>query len=82
MTAEEALRLSQKMEAVGQLTGGLAYDFHNLLTVIRGSVDLLRRSDVSAERPTHYIDAIADIADRASRLTGQLLAFARRCRIL
>ena len=78
MTAEEALRQSQKMEAVGQLTGGLAHDFNNLLTVIRGSVDLLRRTDISAERRGRYIDAIADTADRASRLTGQLLAFARR----
>ena len=78
MTAEEALRQSQKMEAVGQLTGGLAHDFNNLLTVIRGSVDLLRRSEVSPERRTRYIDAIADTADRASRLTSQLLAFARR----
>ena len=78
MTAEEALRQSQKMEAVGQLTGGLAHDFNNLLTVIRGSVDLLRRPDVSEERRNRYIDAIADTADRASRLTSQLLAFARR----
>jgi PAS domain S-box-containing protein len=78
MTAEEALRQSQKMEAVGQLTGGLAHDFNNLLTVIRGSVDLLRRSDFSNDRRTRYIDAIADTADRASRLTSQLLAFARR----
>jgi PAS domain S-box-containing protein len=78
MTAEEALRQSQKMEAVGQLTGGLAHDFNNLLTVIRGSVDLLRRPDVSQERRTRYIDAIADTAERASRLTSQLLAFARR----
>ncbi|MCU6455308.1 PAS domain-containing protein [Sphingomonas sp. A2-49] len=78
MTAEEALRQSQKMEAVGQLTGGLAHDFNNLLTVIRGSVDLLRRSDVSNDRRIRYIDAIADTADRASRLTSQLLAFARR----
>ncbi|WP_156678144.1 PAS domain-containing protein [Sphingomonas profundi] len=78
MTAEEALRQSQKMEAVGQLTGGLAHDFNNLLTVIRGSVDLLRRPDVSQERRGRYIDAIADTADRAARLTAQLLAFARR----
>ena len=78
MTAEDALRQSQKMEAVGQLTGGLAHDFNNLLTVIRGSVDLLRRTDVSQERRTRYIDAIADTAERASKLTSQLLAFARR----
>ena len=78
MTAEEALRQSQKMEAVGQLTGGLAHDFNNLLTVIRGSVDLLRRPDISENRRSRYIEAIADTADRATRLTSQLLAFARR----
>ncbi len=76
--AEEALRQSQKMEAVGQLTGGVAHDFNNLLTVIRGSVDLLRRPDLSDDRRARYIDAIGDTADRAAKLTGQLLAFARR----
>ena len=75
---EEQLRQSQKVEAIGQLTGGVAHDFNNLLTVIRGSVDLLRRPDVSEERRVRYIDAIADTADRATKLTGQLLAFARR----
>ena len=76
--AEDQLRQSQKVEAIGQLTGGVAHDFNNLLTVIRGSVDLLRRPDVSDERRLRYIDAIADTADRATKLTGQLLAFARR----
>ena len=76
--AQEALRQSQKLEAIGQLTGGVAHDFNNLLTVIRGSVDLLRRPSLSAERRARYIDAIGDTADRAARLTGQLLAFARR----
>ncbi|MBW6526404.1 PAS domain S-box protein [Sphingomonas sp. RHCKR7] len=75
---EEALRQSQKVEAVGQLTGGVAHDFNNLLTVIRGSVDLLRRPNISDERRARYIDAIADTTDRATKLTGQLLAFARR----
>lgn len=75
---EDQLRQSQKVEAVGQLTGGVAHDFNNLLTVIRGSVDLLRRSDLTEERRTRYIDAISDTADRASKLTSQLLAFARR----
>ena len=75
---EEALRQSQKVEAVGQLTGGVAHDFNNLLTVIRGSVDLLRRPDLAEEKRTRYIDAIADTAERATRLTSQLLAFARR----
>ncbi|KQM67667.1 histidine kinase [Sphingomonas sp. Leaf17] len=76
--AEDALRQSQKMEAVGQLTGGVAHDFNNLLTVIRSATDLLKRPDLSAERRHRYIDAISDTADRAAKLTGQLLAFARR----
>ena len=76
--AQEALRQSQKLDAIGQLTGGVAHDFNNLLTVICGSVDLLRRPDISDERRTRYIDAIADTSERAARLTGQLLAFARR----
>ncbi len=76
--AHERLRQSQKMEAVGQLTGGVAHDFNNLLTVIRGSVDLLRRPNITEERRTRYLDAIGDTAERATKLTGQLLAFARR----
>jgi signal transduction histidine kinase/CheY-like chemotaxis protein len=76
--ANDALRQSQKMEAIGQLTGGIAHDFNNLLTVIRGSADVLRRDDLNDEKRRRYIDAISDTADRAARLTGQLLAFARR----
>ena len=76
--AQEQLRQAQKMEAVGQLTGGVAHDFNNLLTVIRGSVELLGRDDLPAERRRKYIAAIGETAERASRLTGQLLAFARR----
>ena len=76
--AEEQLRQSQKLEAIGQLTGGVAHDFNNLLTVIRGSVELLRRPSVSEERRARYVDAIGETADRAAKLTGQLLAFARR----
>lgn len=76
--AEDQLRQSQKLEAIGQLTGGVAHDFNNLLTVIRGSVDLLRRNDLTPERRVRYIDAIGETADRAAKLTGQLLAFARR----
>ncbi|HEX4766209.1 MAG TPA: ATP-binding protein [Lichenihabitans sp.] len=75
---EDALRQSQKMEAVGQLTGGIAHDFNNLLTVIKSSTDLLRRPDLAEERRRRYVNAIADTVDRASRLTSQLLAFARR----
>jgi signal transduction histidine kinase len=76
--AQEALRQSQKMEAVGQLTGGVAHDFNNLLTIIRSSAGLLRRPGLSDERRRVYMDAITDTVDRAARLTGQLLAFARR----
>lgn len=76
--AEEALRQSQKLEAVGQLTGGVAHDFNNLLTIIRSSVDFLRRRDLPEERRRRYVDAVSDTVDRAAKLTGQLLAFARR----
>jgi PAS domain S-box-containing protein len=75
---EEALRQAQKMEAIGQLTGGVAHDFNNLLTVIRSSADLLRTRDLPADRRRRYIDAISDTADRAAKLTSQLLAFSRR----
>jgi PAS domain S-box-containing protein len=76
--AEEALRQSQKMEAIGQLTGGVAHDFNNLLTIIRSATDFLRRRELTDDRRRRYIDAISDTVDRASKLTGQLLAFARR----
>ena len=76
--AEEALKHGQRLEALGQLTGGGAHDFNNLLTVIRASVDLLRRPQLSEERRLRYIDAISDTVGRAAKLTAQLLAFARR----
>ena len=75
---EDQLRQAQKMEAVGQLTGGIAHDFNNLLTVIRSSIDQLRRPDLPEERRRRYIAAISDTTNRAAKLTGQLLAFARR----
>jgi PAS domain S-box-containing protein len=74
----EALRQSQKMEAFGQLTGGVAHDFNNLLTVIRSSTDLLMRPTLTEERRIRYVSAISETVDRAARLTAQLLAFARR----
>ena len=75
---EEALRHSQKMEAVGQLTGGVAHDFNNLLTIIRSATDFLRRRELPEERRRRYVDAISETVERASKLTTQLLAFARR----
>ncbi|MFV9652919.1 GAF domain-containing protein [Pseudomonas marginalis] len=76
--AEAALRQSQKLEAIGQLTGGVAHDFNNLLTIIRSSVDFLRQPDLSEQRRQRYMGAVADTVERASKLTSQLLAFARR----
>jgi PAS domain S-box-containing protein len=76
--SEDALRQAQKMEAVGQLTGGVAHDFNNLLTIIRSATDFLRRRELPEERRRRYIDAISETVERASKLTAQLLAFARR----
>jgi signal transduction histidine kinase/CheY-like chemotaxis protein len=75
---EAALRQSQKLEAIGQLTGGVAHDFNNLLTIIRSSVDFLRLPNLSDERRQRYMTAVSETVERASKLTSQLLAFARR----
>ncbi|MEG0242654.1 response regulator [Pseudomonas sp. WS 5412] len=75
---EAALRQSQKLEAIGQLTGGVAHDFNNLLTIIRSSVDFLRMPNLPEERRERYMSAVTDTVERASKLTSQLLAFARR----
>jgi PAS domain S-box-containing protein len=76
--AQEALRQSQKMEAMGQLTGGVAHDFNNLLTPIVGALDMLQRKGIGAEREQRLIDGAAKSADRAKTLVQRLLAFARR----
>ncbi|MFE1601857.1 hybrid sensor histidine kinase/response regulator [Methylobacterium sp. ID0610] len=77
--SEDQLRQSQKMEAVGRLTGGLAHDFNNLLTVVLGSLELLQRRMESADaRQTRLIENAIGGAERAAALTGRLLAFARR----
>jgi len=76
--SREALIQAQKMEAFGRLTGGVAHDFNNLLTVIRASADFLQRPGLSEEKRARYVEAIAETAERAAALTGQLLAFARR----
>jgi two-component system NtrC family sensor kinase len=78
LEAEEALKHGQRLEALGQLTGGVAHDFNNLLTVIRASVDLLRLPHLTEQRRLRYIEAISDTVGRAAKLTAQLLAFARR----
>ncbi|MFN3522023.1 MAG: PAS domain-containing protein [Phenylobacterium sp.] len=76
--AEAALRRAQKLEAVGQLTGGVAHDFNNLLTVIIGALDLMQRHPEDAARRTRMIEAAQGAARRGERLTQQLLAFSRR----
>jgi PAS domain S-box-containing protein len=76
--AEEALRQSQKLEAMGQLTGGVAHDFNNLLTPIIGGLDLLHRRGLGGERERRLIDGALQSAERARTLVQRLLAFARR----
>ena len=77
---EDALRQAQKMEAVGQLTGGLAHDFNNLLAGITGSLDLISRRVEQGRTGeiSRYIDAAQGAAARAAALTHRLLAFSRR----
>jgi signal transduction histidine kinase len=76
--AETALRQAQKMEAVGQLTGGVAHDFNNLLTVIAGNLDFLENRAGSDGAIRRVVDAAQRAVSRGARLTQQLLAFARR----
>lgn len=77
--AEEALRQAQKMEALGQLTGGVAHDFNNLLTVIIGGLDTIKRSKPEdAARISRALNMALQGANRAASLTGRLLAFSRR----
>ncbi|MGI8526169.1 MAG: ATP-binding protein [Pseudolabrys sp.] len=77
--AENQLRQSQKMEAVGRLTGGVAHDFNNLLTVVIGSLDLLdRRLDAGNERARALAKNAMDASKRAAALTSRLLAFSRQ----
>jgi len=76
--AQEALRQSQKMEAMGSLTGGVAHDFNNLLTPIVGSLDMLQRKGLGNEREQRLIAGALQSAERATTLVQRLLAFARR----
>ncbi len=80
MVAEEALRHSQKMEAVGQLTGGLAHDFNNLLAGIMGSLDLMRvkLAQGRTDGMERYVKVALSSVNRAAALTHRLLAFSRR----
>jgi len=76
--AHDALRQSQKMEAIGHLTGGVAHDFNNLLVPILGNLDLLRHSKAVDDRERRLIEGALQSAERAKTLVQRLLAFARR----
>ena len=78
--SERSYLQAQKMEAVGQLTAGLAHDFNNLLQVVNGNLELAvaRSSD---ERVLRYLESARGAAERGAKLTGQLLAFARKTRL-
>ncbi|MHB2267340.1 ATP-binding protein [Aliihoeflea sp. PC F10.4] len=76
--AEGKLRQSQKMEMIGQLTGGVAHDFNNLLMAVLGNLDLLKKHLSSDPRAIRLIDGALQGAQRGASLTQRLLAFARR----
>lgn len=76
--AQEVVRQSQKLDAMGQLTGGVAHDFNNLLTPIIGSLDMLVRREVGSDRERRLIQGALQSAERAKTLVQRLLAFARR----
>ncbi|KQU61974.1 hypothetical protein ASG67_02160 [Sphingomonas sp. Leaf339] len=76
--ANAQLAQAQKMDAIGQLTGGVAHDFNNLLTPIVGSLDLLRRRHKDDDRTQRMIGGALQAAERAATLTQRLLSFARR----
>jgi signal transduction histidine kinase len=76
--AEAALRQAQRIEAVGQLTGGVAHDFNNLLTVLIGNIDLVQGAAGADPVLSARLKAMRAAAERGAMLTGHLLAFARR----
>ena len=75
---DAALRQGQKMEAVGQLTGGMAHDFNNILQVIQANLDLIKAGVGTSPETLGRLHSASAAADRGARLTQQLLAFARR----
>ncbi len=75
---EDRLRQSQKLQAIGQLTGGVAHDFNNLLTIIMGTTELLQDSLEEGSHLRRFADMSAIAADRGAELTNRLLAFSRK----
>ncbi|MBC3376482.1 PAS domain-containing protein [Pseudomonas sp. SWRI92] len=78
LAAEEQLRQSQKLEAIGGLTGGVAHDFNNLLQVIAGNLHLLARHEPDNPNVQRRVGASIEAVERGAKLSSQLLAFARR----
>ncbi|MGQ9425116.1 response regulator [Gilvimarinus sp. F26214L] len=80
--SQEALHRSQKLEAVGQLTGGVAHDFNNVLQIISGNLQLIelqqQQGELDEHSVKHYLEAAVEAVERGSKLSSQLLAFARR----
>ena len=79
-SSEQSFRQAQKMEAIGQLTAGLAHDFNNLLQVVAGNIDLVLAGELD-ERQHRLLSNAAKAAERGTKLTRQLLAFARKTRL-
>jgi signal transduction histidine kinase/CheY-like chemotaxis protein len=79
--AEERFAQAQKLEAMGQLTGGIAHDFNNLLAAVIGYLQLLRNRTALDDRAAKWVANALDAAERGTRLTGQLLVFARSQRL-
>ncbi len=78
---EARLRQSQKMDAIGQLSGGVAHDFNNILTVIQGNVAMLQGQNLEPAEAAEHLNQISHAAERAAGLTRQLLMFARKQQI-
>src|SRR5258708_2936934 len=76
--AQEQLRQAQKMETIGQLTGGVAHDFNNLLMAVLGNLELLRKRLPDNPSLTGLVDGAITGAERGASLTKRMLAFARR----
>ena len=76
--AEQQLQQSQKMEVLGQLTGGVAHDFNNLLAALMGNLQLLDRLDSMPEKATKYLHRALNVSERGAQLVQRLLAFSRK----
>ena len=76
--SQQALMQSQKLEALGQFTGGMAHDFNNFLGIISACIQLLQRQDITLDQRARNTDRIVETVQRATRLTAQLVAFSRQ----